>query len=132
MTDLHHKHHYTLEEATAARGWVAERVGWVRDAQARLAALGAGARTAMEELDPALGGAYPGPEVAHALVELSRAVAELEAVDIVLRDLDRGLIDFPAWREGHEVYLCWLLDEEDEIGFWHPIEAGFAGRRPLP
>jgi hypothetical protein len=128
---LRHKHHYTLEEATAARGWVAERVGWVRDARARLAALGGRPRSAMEALDPGLGGAYPGREVAHALVELSRAVAELEAVDVVLRDVERGLIDFPSWRDGDEVYLCWLLDEEREIGFWHPIEAGFAGRRPL-
>jgi hypothetical protein len=116
----------------AARGWVAERVGWVRDAHARLVALGARARTAMEELDPALGGAYPGREVAHPLVELSRAVAELEAVEVVLRDIERGLIDFPALRDEREVYLCWLLDDEEEIGFWHPIEAGFAGRRPLP
>jgi hypothetical protein len=129
---LRHKHHYSLEEATAARGWVAERVGWVRDAQARLATLGDRARTAMQGLDPALGGAYPGREVAHPLVELSRAVAELEAVDVVLRDVQRGLIDFPAWREGREVYLCWLLDDEEEIGFWHPIEAGFAGRQALP
>ncbi|HET9719914.1 MAG TPA: DUF2203 domain-containing protein [Solirubrobacteraceae bacterium] len=129
---MRHKHHYTLEEASAARGWVAQRVGWVRDAQARLVGLGARGRTAVEELDPALGGAYPGREVAHPLVELSRAVAELEAVDIVLRDVERGLIDFPAWRAGQEVYLCWLLDDEAEIGFWHPIEAGFAGRRPLP
>jgi hypothetical protein len=86
----------------------------------------------MEEIDPALGGAYPGREVAHALVELSRAVAELEAVEIVLRDVERGLIDFPALRDGREVYLCWLLDDEQEIGFWHPIETGFAGRRALP
>ncbi len=64
------------------------------------------------------------------LVELSRALAELDAVEVVLRDVDRGLVDFPAIRDGQEVYLCWLL-EEDEIGFWHDPEAGFAGRRPL-
>jgi hypothetical protein len=68
--------------------------------------------------------------VAGPLVELSRAVGELEAVEIVLRDVDRGLIDFPALRDGEEVYLCWLVDE-DEIGYWHEPGAGFAGRRPL-
>ena len=47
-----------------------------------------------------------------------------------MRDIDRGLIDFPAIRDGAEVYLCWLVDE-DEIGFWHERDAGFAGRRPL-
>jgi hypothetical protein len=127
---LHHRH-YTLEQARAVRGWVAERVGWVRAARARLAALGPRATDAMAALDLDSGGAYPGREVARSLVELSRAAGELEAVDIVLRDIDRGLIDFPALRDGEEVYLCWLLDEEDAIGFWHAPDAGFAGRRPL-
>lgn len=115
----------------AARAWVAQRVGWVRAARARLAALGPRAAAAIAELDLDSGGAYPGREVARSLVELSRAAGELEAVDIVLRDVDRGLIDFPALRDGHEVYLCWLLDEEESIGFWHEPDAGFAGRRPL-
>lgn len=136
----------------AARGWVAERVGWVRDAQSRLAALGPRALDAIAALDPKAGGTYPGRAVARSLVELSRAAGELEAVDIVLRDVERGLIDFPALQpdgsggthdcggpgcpargmpEGREVYLCWLVDEEDEIRFWHLPEAGFAGRRPL-
>ena len=149
---MRHRHHYTLEQAMAARGWVAERVGWVRAARARLAALGPRAVDAIAGLDLGSGGAYPGREVARSLVELSRAAGELEAVDIVLRDVDRGLVDFPALRpdgsgaahdcggsecpahgapEGEEVYLCWLLDEEDTIGFWHAPDAGFAGRRPL-
>jgi Uncharacterized conserved protein (DUF2203) len=149
---MRHHHHYTLEQAMAARGWVAERVGWVRAARARLAALGPRAIDAISGLDLESGGAYPGREVARSLVELSRASGELEAVDIVLRDIDRGLIDFPAVQpdgsgaahdcggagcpargtpDGVEVYLCWLLDEEAEIGFWHEPDAGFAGRRPL-
>jgi hypothetical protein len=126
-----HQRHYTLDQAMAVRGWVAERVRWVRDARARLVEMGPRATDAMAALDLDVGGAYPGREVARSLVELSRAAGELEAVDIVLRDIDRGLIDFPAIREGEEVYLCWLIEEEDAIGFWHEPEAGFAGRRPL-
>jgi Uncharacterized conserved protein (DUF2203) len=128
---MRHERHYTVEQAAAAMAWVAERVGWVRDAHARLLAMGSRAREAVMALDARNGGSYPGREVAGALVELSRAVGELEAVDIVLRDFERGLVDFPALRDGNEVYLCWLVDEEDEIGFWHEPEAGFAGRRPL-
>jgi hypothetical protein len=128
---VRHRRHYTLEQAMAVRGWVAERVRWVRDAQARLAALGPRAAAAIAALDPAVGGAYPDRDVARSLVELSRAAGELEAVDIVLRDVQRGLIDFPAMRDGVEVYLCWLVDDEESIGFWHLPEAGFAGRRPL-
>jgi hypothetical protein len=128
---LRHHRHYTLEQAMAVRGWVAERVRWVRDAQARLMALGSGATDAIDALDEESGGSYPGREVARALVEISRFVGELEAVEIVLRDVERGLIDFPAMRDGVEVYLCWLVDDEESIGFWHAPEAGFAGRRPL-
>lgn len=128
---MRHERHYTLEQASAVMGWVAERVGWVRDAQDQLVALGARASEAIAALDERSGGGYPGRETARALVELSRAVGELKAVDIVLRDVERGLVDFPAIREGEEIYLCWLVDEEDRIAFWHEPEAGFAGRRPL-
>jgi hypothetical protein len=128
---VRHRRHYTLEQAMAVRGWVVERVRRVRDAQARLVALGPGISSTIEALDPDLGGAYPGREIARPLVEISRAAGELDAVDIVLRDVTRGLIDFPAMRGGVEVYLCWLVDIEDSIGFWHEPEAGFAGRRPL-
>jgi hypothetical protein len=51
-------------------------------------------------------------------------------MEIVLRDLDRGLVDFPALRDEREVYLCWV-EGEDEIAFWHELEAGYAGRQPL-
>jgi hypothetical protein len=127
---VRHQRHYTLAQANAVRPWVARRVRWIRDARARLAALGPRVHEAVAAIDPDAGGCYPGREVARSLVELSRAVGELDAVDVVLRDVDRGLIDFPAIRDGEEVYLCWLLDEP-EIRFWHEPDAGFAGRRPL-
>jgi hypothetical protein len=127
---VQHERHYTLEQASAVRGWVAERVGWIRDARAELVSLGALLSDAISALDPSSGGSYPGRAIARPLVELSRAMGELQAVDVVLRDIERGLVDFPALREGQEVYLCWLLDE-DEIRFWHEPEAGFAGRKPL-
>jgi hypothetical protein len=47
-----------------------------------------------------------------------------------LRDLDRGLVDFPAIRDGREVYLCWIEGEPD-IDFWHDLDAGYAGRQEL-
>lgn len=126
-----HERHYTLEQASAVKGWVAERIGWIREAHQQLVALGPEAGEAVAALDETSGGSYPGRSVARPLVELSRAAGELEAVDIVVRDFERGLVDFPALRDGEEVYLCWLVDEEQEIGFWHAPEAGFAGRRVL-
>jgi hypothetical protein len=48
----------------------------------------------------------------------------------VLRDIDRGLVDFPSVIDGSEVYLCWELDEDD-VAYWHDMDAGYGGREPL-
>ena len=125
---MEHERHYTLEQANAARAWVATRVERMRTALAKLD--DRSARAALLEIDATVGGWYPGRAVATAAVVLSTAAAELEAADIVVRDAQRGLVDFPALRDGEEVYLCWMLDEP-EVGHWHEPDAGFAGRRPL-
>jgi hypothetical protein len=127
---VRHNRHYTLQQARALRPWVAERVRRLANAQTQLVALGEGVEQAVQALDPADGGSYPGREAARPLVALSRVVSELEAVDIIVRDVDSGLVDFPSLRHGEEVYLCWLVGEE-EIAFWHHLDAGFPGRRPL-
>lgn len=57
-------------------------------------------------------------------------VEELKQLGAELKDAVTGLVDFPAQLEGREVYLCWRLGE-DEIGFWHELDAGFAGRQSL-
>lgn len=62
---------------------------------------------------------------------LARCMARLQALGVLVKDLDRGLVDFPALRGGEEVLLCWQVGEE-EIAYWHGLEEGFAGRRPLP
>ena len=85
---------------------------------------------ALEEAGPTNGGGAAGRVVSEAFLELQRALGELQAMEIVLRDLDRGLVDFPALREGREIYLCWE-EGEDEIAFWHDTDTGFAGRQPL-
>jgi len=64
------------------------------------------------------------------IVKLQEFIDELEKLGIELKDISRGLIDFPSLMDGREVYLCWLLGE-DEIGHWHEIDAGFAGRQSL-
>jgi hypothetical protein len=62
---------------------------------------------------------------------VAACVAQLEELGVLVKDLDRGLVDFPALRNGEEVLLCWEVGE-DEIGFWHGVDEGFAGRKPLP
>jgi hypothetical protein len=61
---------------------------------------------------------------------LDELVHQIMDTGAVVKDLDSGLLDFPALREGHEVYLCWQQGEE-RIDFWHEKDAGFAGRQPI-
>jgi hypothetical protein len=76
------------------------------------------------------GGGRAGSELFDALRILRREVERLASEGIILRDADSGLIDFPALREGRLIYLCWT-PEEDRVGFWHEVDAGFGGRKPL-
>ena len=61
---------------------------------------------------------------------IARCVARIHEVGALVKDLDDGLVDFPATRDGEDVLLCWRLGE-DEIGFWHGLDEGFSGRKPL-
>jgi hypothetical protein len=61
---------------------------------------------------------------------IREALEGIESTGCVVKDLDTGLLDFPARIEGQEAYLCWRLGE-DRIRFWHRQDEGFAGRRPL-
>ena len=63
--------------------------------------------------------------------EVAASIAELEELGVLVKDLDRGLVDFPALRRGEEVLLCWEVGE-DEVAYWHSVDEGFAGRKPLP
>jgi hypothetical protein len=65
--------------------------------------------------------------------DVAAAVEELEALGVQVKDLDRGLIDFPATHPETDetVLLCWHLGEDD-VQYWHGLEEGFAGRKRLP
>ncbi len=64
------------------------------------------------------------------LARIKEVLDEFERREIEIKDLDRGLVDFPALREDREVFLCWELGEED-IEFWHELDAGYRGRERL-
>jgi hypothetical protein len=61
---------------------------------------------------------------------LAGTIGEIQAMGVLVKDLDSGLVDFPAKRDGEDVLLCWQLGE-DEVAFWHGLEDGYAGRQPL-
>ncbi len=129
--------HFTPEEANAALAEVRPLVErMVAHRRAHLAAL-----ARQEELEGRIrgnGGGIPPATLAEAAGEvdsearvLARIIDEIAEHGAEVKDIDEGLIDFPALRHGETVLLCWQLGE-DEIRFWHPVEDGFGGRRPLP
>jgi hypothetical protein len=63
-------------------------------------------------------------------VEVARCVNAIHGRGAIVKDIDEGLVDFPALRQGEEILLCWRLGE-DEIAHWHSLEEGFAGRKQL-
>ena len=67
-------------------------------------------------------------EASHA--DLNEIVARFTAEGVQVKDMDRGLIDFPAKVDGQDALLCWQVGEP-RIGYWHSPDDGFAGRRPL-
>ncbi len=61
---------------------------------------------------------------------MERLVAQIVEWDVTLRDIESGLVDFPALVNGRQVCLCWRFGE-DAVGWWHEMSAGFGGRKPL-
>jgi hypothetical protein len=116
---------FTPEEANAALPEVRALVERMVEERRALVALGG-------SLDPSRVGELQ-EAVARAAGGLAGVVDELEALGVQVKDLDRGLVDFPARHPetGDPVLLCWELGEA-EVGFWHDLVEGFAGRKPLP
>ena len=127
-SDQIHERHFTLEEANAMLPRLKPLLRQLRDAKNDLT--DSDAHEVLAEAAPANGGGEPGRQVGVAFLEVQRLLVALEESGIVLKDIDRGLVDFPALIEGREVYLCWELGE-DEVAFWHEISAGYRGRQPL-
>ena len=129
--------HFTPEEANDALADVGPLVE--RMVEHRRAHVEALAR--QEELEGRIrgnGGGIPPATLAAAAAEvesearaLARTIDEIVEYGVEVKDIDEGLVDFPALRHGETVLLCWRLGE-DEIRYWHTVEDGFAGRRELP
>jgi hypothetical protein len=123
-----HRRHFTLEQADALRPAVGHIVRRLRQARARIVARGADADLPLRA--ETTGGAWPGRARAESALALTLGFERLGRLDVLVRDLDRGIVDFPSLIDGREAYLCWQVDEP-EITHWHGLESGFAGRREI-
>lgn len=124
----HFRKHYSVREAEAllpqVEEWL-ESLAQLRDQLRKLDQLLANQlKTGMD-----LGGQRVNEQV-RSIAKLQQVLSEFRSREIQIKDLNRGLIDFPHLRDGKEAFLCWEKGEED-IGYWHELEAGFRGRRPL-
>jgi hypothetical protein len=124
--DYQFRKHYTREEARALlpqiRQWLARLNGLRKD---------------LERMDQRMAGLAGNDQGGDTVNQWIRTIADTQNVlsefqrrEIFIKDLDRGLIDFPAILSGREVFLCWESDEED-VEFWHDLESGYGGRERL-
>jgi hypothetical protein len=120
---------FTLEEANSLLPELRRLFATIKAKRAVLQRLAPEARRAHEHANES-GGINVGARYAEALVTLMENLQTIHNLGVEIKDLERGLCDFPALREGRVVYLCWLLGEEC-IEWWHDLETGFAGRQPL-
>jgi hypothetical protein len=126
-----YEHHFTLDEANALlprlRGWFRE----LAELDERLAPLGAQHAKLLEQRSACNVGGRELGEYLSLSLRWRRRVERILDLGVQIKDIDRGLCDFPHLLEdGREVYLCWQITEP-EVAWWHGIEEGFAGRRPL-
>jgi hypothetical protein len=126
--ELVHERHFTRAEANALLPRLTEMLDRLRSAKDELT--DAEAHEALSDAAPTNGGGEEGRQVGVAFLEVRRLLETIERSGIVLRDIDRGLVDFPALLDDREVYLCWELGEED-VAYWHDMDAGYGGREPL-
>ena len=121
--------YFTLEEANAA-------VKIVRPILGEILAIRDEILKKQPEVWPAIersagnGGNATLSKIANDFQRLDDLVHQVLATGAQVKDINTGLLDFSAWHDNHEVYLCWKYGE-GEIAFWHEIDAEFAGRQPI-
>ncbi|HEX2051964.1 MAG TPA: DUF2203 domain-containing protein [Actinomycetota bacterium] len=117
---------YTVDEANALLPHLAPALVELRDKFDRAAEVRATiARAAVTN-----GGTSTRRSWQALMSRVAELLGRLEEWGVELRDVESGLVDFPAVVEGRDAFLCWRLGEP-EVAYWHPRDTGFAGRRPL-
>jgi hypothetical protein len=121
---------FTVQQVNAALPRVRLKLEMIRRLYERVEEMKASAKAAAAASDFG-GGMQGGSRYVKALYDIGKLTTEIAEEGIQIKDYRRGLIDFPSLRDGRTILLCWQLGEPDEIRWWHEVDGGFAGRRPL-
>jgi hypothetical protein len=121
--------HFTVDEANAMLPELRSLLGEIRQARDQLATDWDGAVPILR-MASTNGGGKPATIVVADLLRLNDLMRSLASRGVIIKDIDRGLVDFPHWRGDEEVLLCWELSEE-RVAYWHDLESGFGGRHPI-
>ncbi|HEY2934202.1 MAG TPA: DUF2203 domain-containing protein [Acidobacteriota bacterium] len=123
------KRYFTLQEATETlkevRNWIAHLTDIKKSIDDKASEVEMLKEKGVDNAGSPIGTLY-----VEELIDLQNTLNRIQERGVIVKDLNRGLVDFPHMREGREVYLCWELGE-DAIEFWHEVEDGYAGRQKI-
>ena len=120
---------FTLEQANALVPQLDELLEEMAKLRDKIVSLGQSLQTVVQHAG-GNGGSKAGGEYVLLLQRFNASLSFFQELGVELKDLDQGLIDFPSYRDGKLIYLCWKRGEP-RIEFWHDLESGFAGRQLL-
>jgi len=121
--------YFTLEQANDTLDLIRPWMDEVQAIRRKIMASQPEAWTAIEK-SVGNGGNRALSKLIHDFEQLDALVHQIQATDVLIKDINLGLLDFPALKDGREVYLCWQYGE-GQIAFWHEVDAGYAGRQPI-
>lgn len=121
--------YFTLQEANAALETIRPLMDEVQEIRQKILDKQPEAWPAIEK-SAGNGGNRALGQMVQDFERLDALVHRIQDTGVQIKDINTGLMDFPALRDEREVYLCWQYGEDD-IAFWHEVEAGFAGRQPI-
>ena len=122
-------HFFTLAEANEALLTIRPLMDEVQAIRQKIMSTQPEAWSAIEK-SVGNGGSRALSEIVLDFEKLDALVHRILDTGVIIKDVNSGLLDFSALKDGREVYLCWQYGEGD-IAFWHEVEAGFAGRQPI-
>jgi hypothetical protein len=124
------KRYFTVDEANHLIPQIQGMVERLRQGQQRLRRHRPTAEAAAQQASGNGGGSDAGAYLTDYSQTIAQSLTQLQALGVLVKDIEQGLIDFPHWRDGREVYLCWKSGEE-RIDYWHETGSGYSGRQPL-